>query len=189
MLNLRMRLIRLIALAAVSVFVATLAAHASGQTPPLADVARKEQERRKAQKVTGKVYTKKDLPESAQGRGGAPASPAPAPPAAAADPKPEPKSAEDSKDEAWWRNRIAQAREELRRNEVFAEALQTRINSLSADFVNRDDPFQRGKIGQDRDKALSELARVKGEIERTKKQIEDIEEEARKGGVPPGWLR
>jgi hypothetical protein len=188
MLNPRSGLVRVIASAALSVVAAAFAAHASGQTPPLADVARKEQERRKAQKVTGKVYTKKDLPESAQERGGAPTSPAPAP-AAPADPKPESKPAEDSKDEAWWRNRISQAREELRRSEVFAEALQTRINSLSADFVNRDDPFQRAKIGQDRDKALSELARVKGDVERTKKQIEDIEEEARKGGVPPGWLR
>ena len=75
------------------------------------------------------------------------------------------------------------------RNEMFAEALQTRINSLSTDFVNRDDPFQRAKIGEDRDKAIAELARVKGEIVRAKKQIEDIEEEARKAGVPPGWLR
>jgi hypothetical protein len=176
-----------IASATLWVVVVAFAARASGQTPPLADVARKEQERRKTQKVTGKVYTKKDLPESAQDRAAAPAGPAAATPPA--DPKPETKPAEDSKDEAWWRNRMAQAREELRRNEVFAEALQTRINSLSADFVNRDDPFQRAKIGLDRDKALSELARVKGEVERSKKQIEDIEEEARKGSVPPGWLR
>ena len=72
---------------------------------------------------------------------------------------------------------------------MFAEALQTRINSLSTDFVNRDDPFQRAKIGEDRDKAIAELARVKGDIDRAKKQIEEIEEEARKAGVPPGWLR
>jgi hypothetical protein len=72
---------------------------------------------------------------------------------------------------------------------VFAEALQTRINSLSSDFVNRDDPFQRAKIGEDRDKALAELSRVKAEIVNANKQIEDIEEEARKAGVPPGWLR
>ena len=34
-----------------------------------------------------------------------------------------------------------------------------------------------------------ERARVKAEIVNAKKQIEDIEEEARKAGVPPGWLR
>ena len=30
--------------------------------------------------------------------------------------------------------------EEVSRNETFAEALQSRINALSTDFVNRDDP-------------------------------------------------
>ena len=80
-------------------------------------------------------------------------------------------------------------REELRRNEMFAEALQTRINALSRDYVSRDNPAQRRQIGQDRAEALSELARVKQDVERGKKQIADIEEEARKAGVPPGWLR
>jgi hypothetical protein len=158
------------------------------QAPTLAEVAKKEQERRKTQKPTGRAYTNKDLPESAKVGAATPAAQAPA-----ATPineaKPVEKPAGDEKDEAWWRKRIAAAREELRRNEAFAEALQTRINSLSTDFVNRDDPFQRAKIGEDRDKALAELARVKDEIGRGKKQIEDIEEEARKSGVPPGWLR
>jgi hypothetical protein len=158
------------------------------QSPPLAEVARKEQERRKTQKPATKAYTNKDLPESAQGRVPTPVAPPAADTARPAAEKP-PAGQEAEKDETWWKNRINQAREELRRNEVFAEALQTRINSLSADFVNRDDPAQRALISEDRNKALAELARVKGEIDRGKKQIEDIEEEARKAGVPPGWLR
>jgi hypothetical protein len=72
---------------------------------------------------------------------------------------------------------------------MFVEALQSRINGLTTDFVNRDDPYQRAKIGEDRQKALDELARVKGEIEAGKKLIDNIEEEARRAGVPPGWLR
>ena len=38
------------------------------------------------------------------------------------------------------------------------EALQSRVNALSTDFVNRDDPFQRAKIAEDRQKALSEMS-------------------------------
>ena len=177
-----------VAFVVVAVVGAVHTAPAAAQTPPLAEVARKEQERRKTQKPASKVYTKKDLPESAQ----LPPAPVASPAAPPAEQKPAPaeqKREGDGKDEAWWRNRIGAAREELRRNEVFAEALQSRINALSADFVNRDDPFQRAKVGQDRDKAIAELSRVKDEIERGKKQIEDIEEEARKAGVPPGWLR
>jgi len=162
-------------------------AFASAQNPTLAEVARKEQERRKATKSSDKVLTNKDLPPSAQKPQPAPAStPAgsTAPSAAAPEQKPA-----DEKDEALWRQRITQAREGLRRSETFLEALQSRVNALSADFVNRDDPYQRAKIGEDRQKALAEMQRVQTEIADFKQQIEDIEEEARKAGVPPGWLR
>jgi hypothetical protein len=167
---------------------------ARAQTPTLAEVARREQERRKTIKASDKVLTNKDLPANAQ------PSPTPSPsaaapataagtPAAPATPAAEQKPADDSKNESWWRQRMEQAREGLRRSEAFAEALQSRINALSADFVNRDDPYQRARIGEDRQKALSEMQRVQAEVVELKKQIESIEEEARKAGVPPGWLR
>lgn len=162
------------------------AAQTQSQSPSLAELARKEQERRKTVKTPAKVITKKDLPPGAQNP---PPQAAPAPAATKIDESKPPENKPDEKDETWWKNRINQVREELRRNEMFAEALQTRINSLSSDFVNRDDPFQRAKIGEDRDKALAELSRVKAEIVNSRKHIEDIEEEARKAGVPPGWLR
>ena len=175
------------------------------QTPTLGEVAKKEADRRKAQPPAGKVYTNKDLPPSAQ----APAAAAPASGQAPADPvaaataekpaeakpegeqKPEqkPEAAGEQKDEGWWKNRMMSTREELRRNEMFAEALQTRINALSRDYTSRDNPAQRRQIGQDRAESLSELNRVKQDIDRGKKQIAEIEEEARKAAVPPGWLR
>ena len=160
----------------------------SAQRPALGEVARKEEDRRKAAKNSEKVLTNKDLPPSA-------VKPAPAPGTAAGQAAPAPEqppvaaSKEGEKDEAWWRERITQAREGLRRGESFLEALQTRVNVLSADFVNRDDPAQRARIAEDRQKALAEMERVTGEIAMFKKQIADIEEEARKAGVPPGWLR
>jgi hypothetical protein len=72
---------------------------------------------------------------------------------------------------------------------MFAEALQTRINSLSADFVNRDDPAQQAVIARDRQRSLGELDRLKKAIEDGRKAIAGLEEEARRAGVPPGWLR
>lgn len=165
---------------------------ASAQTPPLGEVARKEAERRKAQPSSGKVYTNKDLPASAQKPPAPPAAvpEAPVEPAAApAEQKPEETKPEPAKDEAWWKARITQAREELRRNEVFAAALQSRINALTRDFTNRDNPSQRRVLGQQRVEAINELSRVTQDIERARKQMADIEEEARQAGVPPGWLR
>jgi hypothetical protein len=175
------------------------------QQPPLAEVARQEVERRKGVKSTQKVITTKDLPESAKRAPSAPADSAAASsntgahpsgahpagdPAAAPGQAPAAAPAADSRGtEEQWRGRIAQARENVRRNEAFAEALQSRINGLTTDFVNRDNPVQKRQIGEDRQKALTELDRVRGDIEKSKKQIADIEEEARKAGVPPGWLR
>ena len=81
------------------------------------------------------------------------------------------------------------ARDARARAESFAEALQSRINALSADFVNRDDPAQRNVIAGDRQKALAELDRVKKEILQYTKDVADTQEEARRAGVPAGWVR
>ena len=173
------------------------AVSATAQSPTLGEVARKEAERRKAQPPAGKVYTNKDLPPSAQ----KPTTPAAAPEtaqpvdpvaAAIAEQKPEeaqPKPAGEQKDEAWWKGRMNQAREELRRNEMFGEALQSRINALTREYTNPLSAPRRRVVGEQRVEAVNELSRVAQEIERGKKQIADIEEEARQAGVPPGWLR
>jgi hypothetical protein len=164
--------------------------------PSLAEIARKEVERRKAVKVPAKVYTDKGAKPAPGVAAGAAAPPAPPPPATnapapgdTASPVPKPAEVSDAKGESAWRARITEAREDLRRNEAFVEALQSRINGLAAEYSSRDDPYQRAKIGEDREKALAEQARVKNEIEAGKKLIVTIEEEARQAGVPPGWLR
>jgi hypothetical protein len=173
------------------------ATRAFAQTP-LAEVAKKEAERRKTQPASAKVYTNKDLPESAQKPATSPATEtaqAVDPVAAAAAQPPagpggeEQKLQTEQKDEAWWKARITQAREELRRNELFAESLQSRINALTREFALPTGGARRVATGQQRAEAMNELARVKQEIDRGKQQIADIEEEARKAGVPPGWLR
>jgi hypothetical protein len=193
---------RLVVLSAIAVIVCASVARA--QTPTLGEVAKKEAERRKAQPAAGKVYTNKDLPSTAQKPAAAATPPAdasaPVDPVAAATQKPaEQKPAEqkpadakpeaDQKGEAYWKGRITAAREELRRSEMFAEALQARINALNKDFASRDNPVQRSRAAEDRNEALAELNRVKHDVDRGKKQIADIEEEARKAGVPPAWVR
>jgi hypothetical protein len=163
----------------------------------LAEVAKKEQDRRKSTKATpNKVYTNKDLPQGAQAPPAAPVDPAAPgqPPGQAAQAPPAqppaaPQPPGEVKDEKWWRDRITAVRSELQRSQLFLEALQSRVNALSTDYVNRDDPAQRAVIATDRQKALAEMDRVRADIERLKKEIADIEEEARKAGVPPGWLR
>lgn len=164
----------------------------------LADLARKEEARRKTTKPARKVYGNGDL------RSDSPSTPPPAPAGAStAPPSSQPSTAapgekaeaaqakekEPAKDQAYWSERIRTARSALDRSKIFSDALQSRINALSADFVNRDDPAQRAQIELERQKAVAELNRVKKEMTEQTKAIADIEEEARKAGVPPGWLR
>jgi hypothetical protein len=166
----------------------------------LGDLAKKEQARRKAAPPAAKTYTNDDLKQvpAPTGTPGKPADEAAKSPEAkpgdakTGDPTKvadAPKPAEPAKDETFWRGRITAAREDVRRNESFKEALQTRINALTADFANRDDPYQRAKVADDRQKALAEMARVSSDIDKGTKLIAEIEDEARRAGVPPGWLR
>ncbi|TMQ47037.1 MAG: hypothetical protein E6K73_14225, partial [Candidatus Eisenbacteria bacterium] len=74
---------------------------------------------------------------------------------------------------------------QLDRDQTFSDALQSRINALTTDFVNRSDPAQRAVIERDRQKALTELSNLKKQIDDDKKALADLEEEARRAGVPP----
>ena len=175
---------------------------ASAQT--LADVARTEESRRKTIKEPSKVYTNDDLKRDVSG-GETPAPASTTKPAATGDTAPSPAGAEakapdaagqkdapanePAKDRAYWSDRMKQAQDQLDRSKMFLAALETRVNALNADFVNRDDPAQRAVVERDRQRAMAEMDRVRKDIAQQTKAIADIEEEARRAGVPAGWLR
>jgi hypothetical protein len=108
-----------------------VAATASAQS--LGELAKKEAERRKAIKSSGKVLSGdsiRSVPAPS------PATPSPAPAAAGAatgsatteKPKPE---VDRKAQELAWRQRIQGARDSLQRSQMFAEALQSRINGAT----------------------------------------------------------
>jgi len=165
-------------------------------TKSLAEIAKEEEARRQAVRKPAKVYTNGSLPTgSVVDR---PSPPPAAATASAATEKPAtnstpslaaPDKPAEVKDQAYWAGRMKTAREQLDRSQLFADSLQTRINSLWTDFVNRDDPAQKAKLETERKTALAELERVKKEIDQQTKAITALEDEARRAGVPPGWLR
>ena len=179
-------------LTAAVIAAAALEAGAQSQ-PPLAEVAKAEEARRRAMGKTSKVWTNDDLrpditrtpPPPMNGTPAGPSSQVPSLnlPGGKAEPTP------PEKDQAYWKGRMGAARAAVDRSRIFADALQSRINALTADFTARDDPAQRAQIELERQRALAELERVKNDIAEQTKAIADIEEEARKAGVPPGWLR
>lgn len=192
--------------------VVTLLFATAASAQPLAEVAKKEKERRQTlaeQTDKAKVYTNENLGSagrlttgtstpagaaapgtpvasaastSAAGGGEQASQSAGSTPAGQAAPT-------EQRDEQYWRKRITAAREALKRNELMAAALQNRVDGLWADFTSRDDPAQRAVVAQQRQEAMAEQQRMNTEVDRLKKEIADIEEEARRARVPPGWLR
>jgi len=184
---------RVVLVAAVAICVSVLSVSAQS----LGELARLEAARRKAVKAPVQVITNDNLknvppaaPPVAPGEAGAqPAPPSEgAAPAEAAPEKP-PEAPEPAKDEEYWRKRIADARQARDRNAFLLEAIQSRINGLTTDFYARDDPYQRAQIDLNRQKSLAELDRMKKDQVELEKKIADIQEEARRANVPPGWLR
>ena len=178
------------------VLVATATNGPTAQT--LVEVARQERLRREAlarragpDAAPPKVYTDADLVYSGrltmrvgddEPEAGAGAE------AAATDPAAPPEDAAAG-DEGRWRNRMAEARQAVEQAERRAAELQTRVSRLWADFTARDDPAQRAAIEQDRLAALAELEETRAEAAELAQAVDDLRNEARRAGVPPGWLR
>ena len=169
---------------------------------PLADIARREKARRGSIAEKAKVYTNDDL--RGGGRlttGSSRQVPQPTTPGVEVEP-PESEAARQAAadesggnqasgqgDEDYWRNRITAARDARQRAALMASALQNRVDGLWAEFTGVDDPAQRAVVEQERIEALDELERTTTEVGELDQQIRDIQEEARRAGVPPGWLR
>jgi len=187
---------RTTALLTVALIALAAAAPLAGQS--LADVARKEEERRKEIKTPAKVLTNKDLadvppatappPSAASTPGATPSTTPAASDAATAD-----KDAKDKegggKDQKYWSTKLKSLQDALAKDQNYADAMQTRINALTRDFVNEADPVKQRIIGDNRQKSIDELNRLTAQAAADKKAIDDFQEEARRAGVPPGWLR
>jgi len=175
--------------------VVVLAGLAASARPALAqglgDVARQEEERRKDVKTPAKLYTNKDLGAPPASSPDAPKPPSASTPAAPAADEKAKDAAKDGpvKDQKYWSGRKKEIDAKLERDKVLADAMQSRINGLTTDFAARSDPAQRAIIERDRQRAVAELDGLQKSIKDEQKAAGDLDEEARKAGVPPGWLR
>lgn len=181
--------------------IALVVAAGTAAAQPLAEIARREEARRAAIRKPSRVITNKDLrpverweppaqaPAAAGQDAGTPGQPEAAPGQPAAPAEPEEDEADPETQEREWRQKMSDAKTALERSQMYHDALQSRINALWAEFTAKDDPAQRAVVELERRKAMAEQERVKEEIEQRKKAIADLEEEARRAGVPPGWLR
>ncbi len=172
----------------------------------LADLARKEQTRRKSVKRPTKVYTNEDANDSRPltVTGAAPSSPAPAVTessgqateagaegAAPADgTAATPAAAKPAPGEAEWRNRMKTAREGLERAQMQLAAMRDRAAMLTAGgSASTASPEQQTALRLQQQSTFQEYDRLRADVERLNKALSDLQAEARAAGVPPGWLR
>lgn len=137
-----------------------------------------------------KVYTNEDLavhhpPGSPSPKPGSSPSPvAPQGASPSADPR--------SREEVAWRLRAARAREAVRLAERKVAEARQKAESLVVDvnpIEGTSDPFRQQSLEQQRAQAAGELSEANKALERVQKAWDDLQEEARRAGVPPGWLR
>lgn len=191
---------RVIAITIALTVAGPVAAYAQvSSTISLVEVAKKEKARRETAKKATRVYTNsnlgadevnlppKSMPSFAGSSNATPSNTSPESPTIPGGKPTQPNA--NAKDQAYWQGRVKAAMDDVSRTQLFADSLQTKINSLRTDFVNRDNRVEREKIQQDLNNSLAELEKLTKEIAEKRKAVAAIEEEARKAGVPPGWLR
>jgi hypothetical protein len=207
----------------VGIGVLAMTVAASAQT--LADLAKKDTDRRKTVKHPAKVYTNDDVQDvkpilpmmENDGTGTRPVDPnaanagapnsgnadMPTPPGAAPAPAASAASAGAKADagakpggtpgvkageEAQWRSRMQAAREAVSRTQLQLESMRNRAAQLTAASAAANDQ-QRGTYQKQQQDALQEYDKLRADLQKSQKALSDLETEASRAGVPPGWLR
>jgi hypothetical protein len=173
----------------------------------LGEVAKREQEKQDKKKKSGKppatvkVYTDEDLKKARESESGAvTVLPENGNLEAAA-----PASADDDevvsgegrpvggrrRTEAFWRTRATQLREAADEADNKVKELEARIAALRNDMspTNVQDPNRLQSRDRDLREAMDSLDATRSAAETARKALADLEEEARRAGAPPGWVR
>jgi hypothetical protein len=182
---------------------ATTPTAGAGGGGSLADIARKAQEdeaaagRKPARKI---VITNESLrraePTPAGGSisitgsaGSKPVVRVPPSPTPTVGPLPEYRDA-SGRTEAEWRDRAAAARERVVQAETDLVAAQEEARRLENDFYAWSDGNYRERVIRPAwDQAKERVKLMEDEVVQAREELENLSEEARKSGTPPGWLR
>jgi hypothetical protein len=162
-----------------------------GWSQTLAEIAEKEKQRRKQAEQSGAkthVITDDEL-KANKGRLANDPNAAPSPAATAKDKEPQaqkqPAGTDRREQEASWRARAATARQQLEETTKDYEDLNSQYLAQGEYFVD-----ENGKKVIATPEELQRLvANAKAAMVAAQKRWENLEEEARRARVPPGWLR
>jgi predicted RNase H-like nuclease (RuvC/YqgF family) len=191
------RISALSALLSVAAFTAPAQEPAQTSTgDQVADAARKARAEQKSAPKPKKVFTNDDIPSAAP-------PPPPAPASAEATKQTGTKAqgngksekelsdpSDDPKNEAYWHKRAKKLRAKLANAEQELDVLQRELNKDELQYYP--DPqkaLQQQYSRSDINEKTAKVTAKKAEVDSLKQQVADLEDEVRKAGGDPGWVR
>lgn len=191
-----------------------LAAPVLGSAQSLGEVAKREQEKQekkkkkdkeKGGKAAGevKVYTEEDLKKARESTAGnltiLPDTGAASAPASSSSEEAAALARETMRggdgalpaDESGWRARAADRRNAVRVAESRVQTLEAQVAGLRNDMTitNTQDPNRLQTQGRDLAEAQANLESAKRELDAARQALAGLEDEARRAGAMPGWVR
>jgi len=146
------------------------------------------------------VYSNKDLPEqpspSPEAAGKKDQKDQKAPPAPTPEPTPdaaaqalEAERQRMAAEEASWRNRAGSARETVRTAESEVTRLQDEAGKIANRILMSTDTNEILRLRAEQQKVQASLDGARAALDAARKALDDLQEEARRAGVPVGWVR
>jgi hypothetical protein len=157
----------------------------------LADVARNEEARRKNIKTPAKVYTDADVEKFAPVTASSQAAATTVTPLDAKGAPLQSATADGlPTDEAGWRARMQNARDGLDRDKLLLSALEQQAMRAALRKTAAGGGEASGEAGGDDITArAAEIKRLKTQMDANREVLANAEEDARRAGVPAGWVR
>ena len=94
----------------------------------------------------------------------------------------------NGKTESYWRKTMTDARQDVKKYEDEATALELKLNKLQDQFYKEDDGFRRETVQREIQKTYYEQDLNKENLAKARVTLQDLEKEAHKSGALPGWI-
>jgi hypothetical protein len=96
----------------------------------------------------------------------------------------------NGKTEQEWRDKAASLRKDLAETRERAQRLETEAKRLENDYYAwSDGNYRENVIKPSWDRAKEDLTKARTELDQTESAVSSLEDEARKAGASPGWVR
>jgi hypothetical protein len=167
----------------------------------LGEIAKREEEKKKkSSKPPAKVYTEEDLKKARESGSGTvnvlpeiagSSGPAASQRPSASDGAPAGGEGGSPRDEKYWRAEAARRRDAIKVAESKVQMLEAQVAGLRSDMspTNTQDPNRLQNQDRELRQALDNLEAAHHDLDAARQSLANLDDEARRAGAPPGWVR